>query len=92
MPRTAVIDVVAVFASAGDGAVQHLAPPTRRTKIAACQTLIVTSGCGSASRLVPAGEKALAWGDAHEGDDAYRHSGALNVKNVDWLDKVSDEQ
>ena len=50
----AVIDVVAVFASAGDGAVQHLAPPTRRTKIAACQTLIVTSGCGSASRLIPA--------------------------------------
>jgi hypothetical protein len=39
-----------------------------------------------------AGEKALAWGDAHEGDDAYRHSGVLNVKNVDWLDKVSDEQ
>ena len=39
-----------------------------------------------------AGEKALAWGDAHEGDDAYRHSGALNAKNVDWLDKVSDEQ
>jgi hypothetical protein len=40
----------------------------------------------------PPGEKALAWGDAHGGDDAYRHSGALNVKNVDWLDKVSDEQ
>ena len=38
------------------------------------------------------GEKALACGDAHEADDAYRHSGALNVKNVDWLDKVSDEQ
>jgi hypothetical protein len=40
----------------------------------------------------PLGEKALAWGDAQEGDDAYRHSGALNVKNVDWLGKVSDEQ
>jgi hypothetical protein len=40
----------------------------------------------------PPVEKALAWGDAHGGDDAYRHSGAPNVKNVDWLDKVSDEQ
>jgi hypothetical protein len=37
-------------------------------------------------------EKASAWGDAHEGDDAYRHSGALNVKNVDWLEKVSDQK
>jgi len=41
---------------------------------------------------LPPGEKALAWGAAHHGDDPYRHSGLLNVKNVDWLEKVSDEQ
>jgi hypothetical protein len=34
----------------------------------------------------------LARGDADDGDDAYCHSEALNGKNVDWMEKVSDEQ
>ena len=43
--------------------------------------------------LVSARPEALAWGDAHDGDDAHRHSrNRSNGKTVDWLEKVSDEQ
>jgi quercetin dioxygenase-like cupin family protein len=53
------------------------------------QTLIVTAGCGWVQRWggpveevrpgdvisCPPGEKALAWGNGHDGDDAHRHPG-----------------
>jgi hypothetical protein len=34
----------------------------------------------------------LAWRNAHDGDDAFRHSKALNGNTVDWMEHVSDEQ
>jgi hypothetical protein len=34
----------------------------------------------------------LAWRSTNHGNDAYRHSGGLNGKPVDWMEKVSDEQ
>ena len=60
------------------------------------QTLIVTAGCGWIQReggpieeirpadvvLVLSRKETLAWGDADNGNDAYRHSGA--TRRQDW--------
>ena len=37
--------------------------------------------------LVLAGREALAWRSADHGDDSHRHSGALNGKVVDWMER-----
>jgi len=34
----------------------------------------------------------LAWRQPGNGHDAHRHSGQLDGKTVDWMEKVSDEQ
>ena len=42
--------------------------------------------------LVPARRETLARRDGDDGDDAHRHPGGARRKDVDWLEKVSDEQ
>jgi hypothetical protein len=40
----------------------------------------------------PAGAETLAWSDAGEHYDAYRNPGVFDGKNVNWMEKVSEEQ
>ena len=42
--------------------------------------------------VVSARREALAWRDTDDRHDAYRRQESLNGKNVDWMEKVSDEQ
>ena len=43
-------------------------------------------------RLVSSRREALARRNADDRNDAHRHHGISDGKNVDWLEKVSDEQ
>ena len=70
------------------------------------QTLVITAGLGWVQReggpieevragrrgVVSAGPEALARRVADDGDDAHRHSGIADGKNVDWMEKVADDQ
>lgn len=45
---------------------------------------------GRRDRL-PTYNQALAWSLTHHYNDSYRHHGNINGKNVEWMEKVTDE-